>query len=146
MCWDMWAWLIYRWGSLFRGLGGKHSQRPGTGSSSLLGEAWTRCWEMRELLCLLRNFGEVTSLLWAQLDHSNSKPACNRSFFRPCGFPTPTTKSSTPGLRCQILSALAVWPGASDFCLWSSVPSFKNSDNSICHSHTDRPGRGFLTC
>lgn len=40
MCWDMWAQLIYRWGSLFRGLRGKHSQSPGTGSSSLQGDAY----------------------------------------------------------------------------------------------------------
>jgi hypothetical protein len=155
MCWDMWARLIYRRGSLFRGLGGQHSWSPGTGSSRLVGEA---CGSMGWCLML----GEESEphwfaekLGWAEpVRLSISKPTCSTNFFRPCSFlPLPTTKLRL-GEACVLTMSLlpsptlwrpAVWPGESYFCLWSSVPSFNNSDNNIYHNHIHRSGM-FIMC
>lgn len=159
MCWDMWAQLIYRWGSFFRGLGGKHSQSSGTGSSRLLGEA---CGFME--WCLNSMLGdEVWTLLFAEKLWGSNFSALSRSWTTQSLSPPVAGTSQTLQLPhpnhqitrglCVIYDralasntqVLAVRPGPKYFCRWSSAPSFNSRDN-ICYSHTFRPERMFIMC
>lgn len=142
--------LIYRWGSLFRGHGGKHSQswelaapyawmRPVASWDG----AWTRMLEGKGT----PPFAEE---LWASnfsaLSHSWSVPSLSphTAWIQTLQLPHPNdqiTRRSVPstlGTSCVT--------GLTYFCLWSSVPSFYNPDNDTCQGHMYRTGRMFIMC